>query len=132
MTKYNGRTRAMTARHNADDFAKDREDNYYWRYRTHRIDAEVVRDEILAASGALNPEMFGPPVFPVLPHEVLQSMTNGIWKQSSDGPSVWRRSVYVYRKRGLPYPLLEIFDLPNQNLSCGARTVSTVRRRPSL
>jgi hypothetical protein len=34
--------------------------------------------------------------------------------------------VYVYRKRGLPYPLLDIFDLPNQNLSCGARNVSTV------
>jgi hypothetical protein len=110
----------------ADDVAKDREDNYYWRYRMHRMDAEIVRDEILAASGALNQEMFGPPVFPVLPQEVLQSMTYGIWKQSSDGPKVWRRSVYVYRKRGLPYPLLEIFDLPNQNLSCGARNVSTV------
>jgi len=32
----------------------------------------------------------------------------------------------VYRKRGLPYPLLDIFDLPNQNLSCGARNISTV------
>jgi hypothetical protein len=32
----------------------------------------------------------------------------------------------VYRKRGLPYPLLDIFDLPNQNISCGARNVSTV------
>jgi Protein of unknown function (DUF1553) len=32
----------------------------------------------------------------------------------------------VYRKRGLPYPLLDIFDLPNQNISCGARNISTV------
>ncbi len=53
-------------------------------------------------------------------------MNYGIWKQTEDGPKVWRRSVYVYRKRGLPYPLLDIFDLPNQNISCGARNVSTV------
>ena len=43
-----------------------------------------------------------------------------------DGPKVWRRSVYIYRKRGLPLPMLRIFDLPDQNISCGARTVSTV------
>jgi hypothetical protein len=34
--------------------------------------------------------------------------------------------VYIYRKRGLPLPMLDIFDLPNQNISCGARNVSTV------
>jgi hypothetical protein len=110
----------------AGDTAKDPQDRYLWRYRVQRIDAEIVRDEILAVSGGLNPEMYGRPVFPVLPHEVLASMLNGIWKQTDDGPKVWRRSVYVYRKRGLPYPLLDIFDLPNQNLSCGARNVSTV------
>ncbi len=110
----------------AGNMAKDPQDRYYWRYRIHRLDAEILRDEILAVSGGLNPEMYGRPVFPMLPAEVLQSMNYGIWKQSGDGPKVWRRSVYVYRKRGLPYPLLDIFDLPNQNLSCGARNVSTV------
>jgi hypothetical protein len=110
----------------AVDLAKDPEDHLYWRYRMHRIEAEIVRDDILAASGGLNAEMYGPPVFPVLPEDVLRSMTYGIWKQTEDGPKVWRRSVYVYRKRGLPYPLLDIFDLPNQNISCGARNVSTV------
>ena len=39
---------------------------------------------------------------------------------------MWRRSVYIYRKRGLPFPMLESFDLPDQNISCGARAVSTV------
>ena len=38
----------------------------------------------------------------------------------------WRRSVYVYRKRGLPFPMFEVFDLPDQNISCGRRNVSTV------
>jgi hypothetical protein len=39
---------------------------------------------------------------------------------------VWRRSVYVYRKRGRPFPMFEVFDLPDQNTSCGRRNVSTV------
>jgi hypothetical protein len=110
----------------AGDVAKDPQDRYLWRYPMQRLDAEIIRDSILAVSGGLNPEMFGKPVFPKLQTDVLKSMTYGIWKQSDDGPKVWRRSVYVYRKRGLPYPLLDIFDLPNQNISCGARNVSTV------
>ncbi len=108
------------------DLANDPQDRFLWRYPMHRLDAEIIRDSILAVSGGLNPEMFGRPVFPKLQNDVLKSMTNGIWKQGEDGPEVWRRSVYVYRKRGLPYPLLDIFDLPNQNISCGARNVSTV------
>jgi len=91
-----------------------------------RLDAEALRDSILAVSGGLNRKMEGPPVFPVLPKDILQSMTNGIWKQKDDSSDVWRRSVYIYRKRGLPMPLLEVFDLPNQNLTCGARNITTV------
>jgi hypothetical protein len=70
--------------------------------------------------------MHGPAVFPPLPAEVLASMDKGIWRKQEDGPETWRRSVYVYRKRGLPFPLFEVFDLPDQNISCGRRTVSTV------
>jgi hypothetical protein len=110
----------------AADLEKDPQVRFLWRYPMQRLDAEIIRDSILAVSGGLNTEMFGKPVFPVLQSDVLKSMINGIWKQSDDGPAVWRRSVYVYRKRGLPYPLLDIFDLPNQNISCGARNISTV------
>ncbi len=106
--------------------AKDPENKLLWRYRLQRLDAESIRDSILVASGGLNRQMGGPPVFPMIPDEILKSMTNGIWKQTSDGPGVWRRSVYIYRKRGLPMPLLDVFDLPNQNISCGARNVTTV------
>ena len=53
-------------------------------------------------------------------------MNKGIWEQEEDGPKVWRRSVYVYRKRGLPFPMFEVFDLPDQNITCGRRNVSTV------
>ena len=77
-------------------------------------------------SGGLNREIGGPPVFPALQDEVLAQMSHGIWRKQADGPDVWRRSVYVYRKRGLPFPMFESFDLPDQNISCGARNVSTV------
>lgn len=106
--------------------ARDPENKLLWRYRLQRLDAESIRDSILVASGGLNRQMGGPPVFPVIPDEILKSMTNGIWKQTKEGREVWRRSVYIYRKRGLPMPLLDVFDLPNQNISCGARNVTTV------
>jgi Protein of unknown function (DUF1553) len=53
-------------------------------------------------------------------------MKYGIWEPEEDGAKVWRRSVYVYRKRGLPFPLFEAFDLPEQNTTCGARNTTTV------
>jgi hypothetical protein len=108
------------------DLAKDPDNAYLWRFRIQRLDAEEVRDSILAVSGTLNREMFGKPVFPKIQAEILESTDKGIWNREEDGPKVWRRSVYVYRKRGLPFPMFEAFDLPDQNLSCGRRNISTV------
>jgi uncharacterized protein DUF1553/uncharacterized protein DUF1549/cytochrome c len=117
----------MTSQFNdASNLAKDPEDRLWWRFRIQRVDAEVLRDSVLAVSGGLNTEMFGKPVFPKLPAEILAQTKEGIWLEHEDGPEVWRRSIYIYRKRGLPFPLLDVFDLPNQNVSCGARNVSTV------
>jgi hypothetical protein len=105
---------------------KDPENRYLWRYPIQRLDAEIVRDAIMAVSGALDGKMGGPPVFPHIPSEILASMSGGIWKREEDGPQSWRRSVYVYRKRGLVFPMFEVFDLPDQNTTCGRRNVSTV------
>jgi len=99
---------------------------YWWKFHPQRLEAEVVRDNILFASGSLNTKMLGPAVFPELSGEVLASMDKGIWRKQKDGPEVWRRSVYVYRKRGLPLPFFEVFDLPDQNITCARRTTSTV------
>ncbi|MCC6587287.1 MAG: PSD1 domain-containing protein [Bryobacterales bacterium] len=105
---------------------KDAENLYWWRFRQQRLEAEIVRDNILAISGGLNRTQFGPAVFPELPQQILASMEKGIWRRHADGPEVWRRSIYVYRKRGLPLPFFEVFDLPDQNITCGRRNVSTV------
>jgi hypothetical protein len=104
----------------------DPDDVYLWGYRPQRLEAEALRDSILAVSGGLDPDLGGPPVFPELPDEILGSMRNGRWDKQEDGPGVWRRSIYVYRKRGLPFPMFEAFDLPDQNSTCDRRNVSSV------
>ena len=106
--------------------AQDPNAVYLWRYPIQRLDAEIVRDAIMSVSGALDLTVGGPPVFPHIPAEILASMSEGIWKRQEDGPQSWRRSVYVYRKRGLVFPMFEVFDLPDQNTTCGRRNVSTV------
>ena len=108
------------------NLAQDADNHYLWRFRAQRLEAEIVRDQLLAVAGSLNAKQFGPAVFPVLSDDVLHSTNKGIWKQTTEGPEVWRRSVYVYRKRGLPFPLFEVFDLPDQNTTCGRRNISTV------
>ncbi len=108
------------------NIGKDAANQYLWRFRQQRLEAEIVRDNVLAVSGSLNAKIGGPAVFPTIPQEVLASMLKGIWKIQKEGPETWRRSVYVYRKRGLPFPFFEVFDLPDQNLTCGRRNVSTV------
>jgi Protein of unknown function (DUF1553)/Protein of unknown function (DUF1549)/Planctomycete cytochrome C len=105
---------------------KDPQNLCLWRYRTQRLDAEVVRDSMLAASGAINLAVGGKPVRPPLPETLVKSTIYNVWKNQDDGPDVWRRSIYVYRKRGMAYPMFEVFDMPDPNFSAGRRTISTV------
>ena len=114
-----------SAYEDAADRDKDPQNQYLWRFRAQRLDAEIVRDSILAAGGGINLTAGGAPVFPPLPKELLSSVSFGVWKPQADDPSTWRRSVYVYRRRGLVFPLFQVFDLPEQNVTAGARNVST-------
>jgi hypothetical protein len=61
-----------------------------------------------------------------MPKELLDSQFRGTWKNMPEGPDVWRRSVYVYQRRSLPYPMFDTFDHPDMNVTAGARNVSTV------
>jgi hypothetical protein len=110
--------------------ATDPDDTYLWRYRVQRLDAEIIRDSIMSVAGTIDLTMFGPPIFPYVQEELLKAVSfgalHGIYRNQPDGPAVWRRSIYTYAKRNLPFPMLQVFDLPDLATSYGARNVSTV------
>ena len=97
-----------------------------WRWRQRRIEAEVVRDSILAVSGQLNPRMGGPGFYPTLPRAVLegQSRPGENWGKSDDREQS-RRSIYIFAKRCLAVPELDLLDVPDNTSSCERRLVST-------
>jgi mono/diheme cytochrome c family protein len=91
-----------------------------------RVEAEVVRDIALAASGLLNPKVGGPSVFPPAPDFLFLP-------PASYGPKPWdeskteeryRRAIYTFRYRSTPYPALQAFDAPNGDFSCVRRARS--------
>ncbi len=83
--------------------AKDPENKSLWRYHITRLEGEIIRDSIMAVAGALDRTMGGPPIFPFVRQELLDSIERGIWRNQPDGPKVWRRSVYIYAKRSRPF-----------------------------
>ncbi len=99
---------------------------YLWRFPPHRVEAEIIRDLTLSASGQLNPQAGGQPFFPAIPESLRADQPRGIWELTKEEPSTWRRSVYAYIKRGLKYPMFEVFDEPDLNVTCERRATSTV------
>ncbi len=118
--------RMASAHEDADSRAADPENRLLWQYRPQRLEAEALRDAIMTVSGAIDLTVGGQPVFPHVPRELLLAARNGYWEDQEDGPDVWRRSVYVFRRRSLGFPFFETFDLPDQNQTAAARNVSTV------
>jgi mono/diheme cytochrome c family protein len=98
-----------------------------WRQNLRRLEAEAIRDSILATSGNLNPEMGGRGIFPELPPEVLatQSRPGAGWG-NSDAPQRARRSVYVFVKRTLGVPFLETLDFPTPDKPQPTRPTTTI------
>ena len=108
------------------DATNDPENRYLWRFRPQRLDAEIVRDNILAVGGNINLDVGGEPIFPFIAKDVLAGQYRGKWINTPEGPAAWRRGVYVYQRRSLPYPMFDTFDHPDMNVTAGARNVSTV------
>lgn len=91
-----------------------------------RVDAEIVRDIALAASGLLNPKLGGPSVYPPAPRFLFEppvSYGPKIWDEAK-GDDRYRRALYTFRYRSLPYPVLQVFDGPNGDISCVRRSRS--------
>ena|SRR6266545_4760587 len=111
----------------AADVAIDPENRLLWRMPRARLEAEIIRDQILAVAGNLDRTLGGPCVYPHIDPKLFQSSTKRTWPgKPDDDPSTWRRSLYVYSKRSIRYPLFEAFDQPNLINSCDRRNSSTI------
>lgn len=101
---------------------------HVWRQNMRRLEAEAIRDAMLAAAGALNQRRGGDRgFFPAVAGEVVAgaSRPGRGWGWSPE-PEQNRRSVYAFIKRTMVYPFFEIFDYTNTEGSLGARPVTTV------
>ncbi len=91
-----------------------------------RVDAEIVRDIALSASGLLDRTIGGPSVFPPAPEFLFLPPTSygdKAWNVAT-GPDRYRRALYTFRFRSVPYPVLQAFDAPSGEISCVSRARS--------
>lgn len=105
-------------------YAKDQFDRWLERAPRVRVDGEVVQDIALAASGLLNPEIGGPSVFPPIPPSVGDTVYGGFSWPQSKGADRFRRGMYTFWKRSLPFPTLAAFDVPTAENACPRRVRS--------
>ena len=109
---------------------KDPGNRLLWRMNRPRLDAETLRDSVLAAAGTLNRQLGGPSIKVPLEPEVYDTIfTEGepdnLWPVHPDVGQHTRRTLYLLRKRNVRLPLLVVLDAPDLMNSCGAREEST-------
>ncbi|HIK90424.1 MAG TPA: DUF1553 domain-containing protein [Planctomycetes bacterium] len=89
----------------------DPDNKLLWRFRRRRLEAEAVRDSVLTASGRLNSERFGLPIFPPLPGGIEERVKFSTSKWDTQrGPEGRKRSIYIYQQRTLTMPFMQSFD----------------------
>ncbi len=86
-----------------------------------RVEGEIVRDIALSASGLLNPKLGGESIFAPIPESLLALSYAPLTWNEERGPDRYRRALYTFRRRSLPYPMLQNFDTPNGDFSCVRR-----------
>jgi hypothetical protein len=89
-----------------------------------RMPAELIRDAMLEASGLLNPAIGGRSVRPPMPASLVKVAYRAKWEES-EGPDRYRRGLYTFFQRSIPYPQLMLFDAPNSLVTCPRRERST-------
>ena len=118
--------------------AVDPENQSLGRQHVRRLDAETLRDALLAVSGLMQPYDAGKPLWPPVPEELLHAQPAILEaEKGGDGGRMqgWYadpveqtdvRSVFLVRKRCLPIPFLQAFDLPDTTVSCARRDTTVV------
>ena len=105
----------------------DPENHWLGRFPQRRLEVEAIRDAVLATSGKLNSEMFGPAVYLPIPASVIEAHTDkeAAWRTSPE-PAIYRRTIYAYVKRTLLVPMLEVLDLCDTTNSAEKRSVTSI------
>ena len=109
-----------------DAAESDPANDLFTHFELRRLEAEEIRDPILAVSGNFNLKMGGPSIYPTIAKEVLagQSRPGQGWGRSTAEEQA-RRSVYIHVKRSLVVPLLAVFDATDTDSSCPVRFATT-------
>lgn len=100
-----------------------------WRMTPRRLEAEIMRDAMLAVSETLNLQAGGPGFKPYIAPEANLARNiqgEGYPQNAPDDPATRRRSVYMFHKRLIPYPMFQAFDRPDLMTSCARRQNTTV------
>jgi Protein of unknown function (DUF1549)/Protein of unknown function (DUF1553) len=105
-------------------YARDQFDRLLERAPRLRVEGEVLQDLALSVSGLLNPKMGGPSVFPPIPGTVGDTSYGGFSWPQTQGEDRYRRGLYTFWKRSLPFPALSTFDVPSGETSCPRRVRS--------
>jgi len=108
----------------------DPDNRLLWRFNRQRLEAEAIRDSVLAVSGRLNQELGGPSVFPALPADLADfaryGRTGGLmWEPNENDTDARRRSIYIFQRRSLPLPVMASFDAVAFSESCDRRNITT-------
>jgi hypothetical protein len=105
---------------------KDADDALLWKYSHRRLEAEEIRDSMLAIAGRLNWKEGGPSFMPPIdPDLVLSLKRPQYWVATRDKSEYDRRTIYMIYKRNLRLPFEEVFDAPDTLLSCARREQAT-------
>ena len=105
---------------------KDPRNRLLWGFSRRRLQAEEMRDAMLSAAGLLNPQRYGPSVIPPIESELVNLLYKpDQWAVTPDVTQHNRRSIYLFQKRNMRMPFMEVFDSPDTLLSCARRESST-------
>jgi len=118
-------TYRQSSRVTSELLARDPRNRLLARAPRMRLEAEMVRDQALALGGLLSPRIGGPSVFPPQPEGLWQAAFNGqrTWA-TSQGPDKYRRALYTFWRRTVPYPSMATFDAPSREI-CAIKRVRT-------
>ncbi|MFO0819590.1 MAG: PSD1 and planctomycete cytochrome C domain-containing protein [Pirellulales bacterium] len=120
-TVVSSATYRQSSQRRAELETRDPRNEWLARQNRLRVDAEIVRDLSLAASGLLTREIGGPSVMPPQPEGVYAFTQDPKPWKAETGANRYRRGLYTFFWRSLPYPMLTVFDAPNANVTCTRR-----------